>query len=67
MNIDYKVRYINTNGKKRKIVTYANEKKREEHIEIKEFLERELIFSKFTKAYISKSSIYKNARAHMYN
>ncbi|PDY96480.1 RNA-dependent DNA polymerase [Bacillus thuringiensis] len=67
MNTDYKVRYINTNGKKRKIVTYANEAKRKEHIEIKKFLEKKLIFSKFTKAYISKSSIYKNARAHMYN
>lgn len=67
MNMDYKVRYINTNGKKRKIVTYANEEKKKEHNEIKDFLGRELIFSKFTKAYISKSSIYKNARAHMYN
>jgi hypothetical protein len=67
MNKDYKVRYISTNGKKRKIVTYANEEKRNEHIEIKKFLEENLMFSKFTKAYVPKSSIYKNARAHMYN
>jgi RNA-directed DNA polymerase len=67
MNIDYRVGFICTKGKKRKIVTYANKEKRVEHNEIKEFLEENLIFSKFTKAYIAKSSIYKNARAHMYN
>lgn len=67
MNTDYKVRYINTNGKRRKIITYENEQKRKEHSEIKTFLEGNLKFSKFTKAYIAKSSIYKNARAHMYN
>lgn len=67
MNIDYKVRYIKRDGKKRKIVTYANEDKRNEHIDIKDFLEDNLMFSKFTKAYVAKSSIYKNARAHMYN
>ncbi|MCM3667916.1 reverse transcriptase domain-containing protein [Mesobacillus maritimus] len=67
MNKDYKIRYIYTNGKKRKIVTYANETKRVEHNEIKLFLEKKLRFSKFTKAYISRSSIYKNAKTHMYN
>jgi RNA-directed DNA polymerase len=67
MNIDYKIRYMCINSKKRRIVTYANQEKRAEHVEIKEFLEENLMFSKFTKAYIAKSSIYKNARAHMYN
>lgn len=67
MGNDYITRYINTNGKKRKIITYSNSEKRNEHIEIKKFLENELSFSKFTKAYIPKSSIFKNAKAHMYN
>jgi len=67
MNKDYKVQYINVNGKRRKIVTYANIEKKLEHIQIKKFLDGKLIFSKFTKAYISNSSIYKNAKAHMYN
>ncbi|MFC5704183.1 reverse transcriptase domain-containing protein [Cohnella faecalis] len=64
---DYMVRYIVTKGKRRRIVTYGNEEKRQEHNEIKLFLEEKLIFSKFTKAYIAYSSIYKNAKAHMYN
>ncbi|MCY8725160.1 reverse transcriptase domain-containing protein [Bacillus inaquosorum] len=67
MNKDYKIKYVEINGKLRKVVTYNNEAKRLEHIEIKRFLERNLIFSKFTKAYIPRSSIYNNARAHMYN
>ena len=67
MEQDYKIKYIEKKGKKRKIVTYANEEKRNEHFKINDFLVGNLRFSKFTKAYISKSSIYKNARAHMYN
>lgn len=67
MNKDYKISFIKTKGKKRKIITYANEKVRMEHNEIKAFLEGKLIFSKFTKAYIPYSSIYKNAKSHMYN
>lgn len=67
MNTDYKIFYTYINGKRRKIVTYKTETKRDEHLEIKDFLDENLIFSKFTKAYIAHSSIYKNAKAHMYN
>lgn len=67
MKEGYITRYIKKNGKKRKILTYADEVLREEHKEIKKFLEGNLTFSKFTKAYIPNSSIYKNAKAHMYN
>ncbi|HDR4727485.1 hypothetical protein J0835_01535 [Bacillus cereus group sp. Sample62] len=63
----YEVKYIRKKGKIRKIITYKDESIRRLHVQIKEYLEERLIFSKFTKAYVSNSSIFYNAKAHMYN
>ena len=63
----YQVKYIRKKGKIRRIVTYTDESMRARHVKIKEYLEKKLIFSKFTKAYVSNSSIFQNAKAHMYN
>lgn len=67
MNSNYKKFIINKRGKKRELITYANEEQKIKHRKIKEFLENHIYFSIFTKAYVENSSIYKNARAHMYN
>lgn len=63
----YEIKYIRKKGKTRQIVTYKDEKIKHTHLKIKEYLETNLLFSKFTKAYIKKSSIFLNAKAHMYN
>ena len=63
----YIIKYIQKKNKIRRIVTYNNESMRLKHLKIKEYLEANLLFSKFTKAYIKDSSIFKNAKAHMYN
>lgn len=63
----YDIKYIRKKNKIRRIVTYKDEKMRQVHHNIKDYLEDNLIFSKFTKAYIKNSSIFLNAKAHMYN
>ncbi|MBN3553034.1 MULTISPECIES: reverse transcriptase domain-containing protein [Fictibacillus] len=63
----YKIKFIRRKGKIRKIITYTDQSVIEKHTRIKEFLEERLIFSKFTKAYVKNSSIFNNAKAHMYN
>lgn len=67
MKTDFKVIHINKKGKIRKLVTYNNDEVRKKHELIKAYLEENLIFSIFTKAYRKNSSIYLNAKAHMYN
>ncbi|MCC9622285.1 hypothetical protein LPB41_11325 [Thalassospira sp. MA62] len=67
MNSDYKKIVIVKNGKKRFLVTYNNPEVRLKHEAIKRFLEDNIYYSIFTKAYRKKSSIYINAKAHMYN
>ena len=62
------VKYIRTKNKVRKIVTYTeNGDLRRYHQEVVKYLERYTKNSIFAKAYVPKSSIYKNAKAHMYN
>ncbi|MFS3927310.1 reverse transcriptase domain-containing protein [Priestia flexa] len=63
----YEIKYIRKKRKIRRIVTYRDEKMRDVHFKIKEYLEKNLFFSKFTKAYVKDSSIFLNAKAHMYN
>ncbi|MEA4822165.1 MAG: reverse transcriptase domain-containing protein [Erysipelotrichales bacterium] len=71
MNIpqDIVIRYIKTKNKVRKIVTYRSDdcKLRAYHNKINNFLNENFLNSIFAKAYIAKQSIYKNAKAHMYN
>lgn len=62
------VKYIRTKNKVRKIVTYAeNGELRRYHKEVVKYLDKYAKNSIFAKAYVPKSSIYKNAAAHMYN
>jgi len=65
----YKIKYIRKKRKIRRIVTYSDNSTeiKNKHIGIKEFLEKNIYMSKFTKAYKKDSSIFKNAKAHMYN
>lgn len=63
----YEIKYIRKKGKTRQIVIYKDERIKHAHLKVKEYLETNLLFSKFTKAYIKKSSIFLNAKAHMYN
>ncbi|MFJ6413909.1 reverse transcriptase domain-containing protein [Terribacillus saccharophilus] len=63
----YEIKYIRKKRKIRRIVTYKDERMKQVHFKIKDYLEKNLLFSKFTKAYIRKSSIFLNAKAHMYN
>lgn len=65
----YEVRYIRTKSKIRKIITYNSEglDERKYHQNVVEFLEKYTNNSIFAKAYSKKSSIGKNASAHMYN
>ena len=68
MNEQFVVKYIRTKNKIRKIVTYAeNNELRKYHKQVVEYLEKNTNNSIFAKAYVPKSSIYKNAKAHMYN
>ncbi len=63
------VKYIRTKSKVRKIVTYKEQdgELRRYHEEVAKFLNKNVKQSVFAKAYTPRSSIYKNARAHMYN
>jgi len=62
------VKHIRTKNKVRKIITYKeNGELRKYHESVTRYLKDNVIDSKFAKAYISKSSIYKNAEAHLYN
>lgn len=65
----YKIKYIRKKRKIRRIVTYSDNSTeiKNKHIGIKDFLEKNIYMSKFTKAYKKDSSIFKNAKAHMYN
>lgn len=68
MNEQLTVKYIKTKNKVRKIVTYKeNGELRRYHEEVVKYLEKYVTNSIFAKAYIPKSSIFKNAEAHMYN
>lgn len=62
------VKYIKTKNKVRKIVTYTDDNElRKYHQSVVDFLAKYTKNSIFAKAYIPHSSIYKNAKAHMYN
>lgn len=71
MNIpqDIIYKYIKTKKKVRKIVTYKSDncELKTYHRKIDKFLKDNFINSIFAKAYISKQSIYENAKAHLYN
>ena len=68
MNEQLVVKYIKTKNKVRKIVTYTeNGELRRYHEEVVKYLEKYTTNSIFAKAYVPRSSIYKNAKAHMYN
>lgn len=62
-------KYIKTKNKVRKITTYKDGENplRKRHEEIERFLTENCRISIFAKAYTEKSSIVKNAQAHMYN
>lgn len=68
-NFFFEVKYIKTKNKLRKIITYKNDypEIRIQHSKINDFIDKNFIPSKFTKAYIKNHSIYHNAIAHMYN
>jgi len=71
-NNAYKQFYIKKgNGFYRKITTYSNNeegyKLKEYHEKINDFLNENIAFSIFTKAYLKETSIVKNARCHLYN
>lgn len=65
----YEVRYIRTKNKVRKIITYGIDDQgyRDYHNKVVSFLQKYTKDSIFAKAYTKKSSIGKNAQAHMYN
>lgn len=68
MNEQLVVKYIKTKNKVRKIVTYKeNGELRRYHENVVEYLTKYATNSIFAKAYIPKSSIFKNAESHMYN
>ncbi len=62
------VKYIKTKNKVRKIITYGeNSELRKYHENVVKYLNDHTYNSIFAKAYAPRSSIYKNAQAHMYN
>lgn len=67
MNDDYKIKYIRTKNKIRKIITYNSEEKRNEHLNIAKKIENNFQPSIFSKGYVKEESIYTNAKAHLYN
>ena len=67
MDNNYKVKYIKTKHKVRKIITYNSDKKKEEHEFIAHKLSKIFTPSIFSKGYVEKESIYTNAYAHLYN
>ncbi|MFF2596464.1 reverse transcriptase family protein [Priestia megaterium] len=68
-NASFRIKYIKTKNKLRKIVTYKsdNPELKIKHEKIAAFLNLNFTPSKFTKAYVKNKSIYHNARTHMYN
>lgn len=68
MNEQLIVKHIKTKNKVRKIVTYReNGELRKYHEDVVKYLNKYAYNSIFAKAYAPRSSIYKNAQAHMYN
>ena len=67
MNNEYKIMYIKTKKKIRKIVTYNNQKQKEMHNYINNKILTAYKPSIFAKGYIKGESIYSNVSAHMYN
>ncbi|WP_404349044.1 hypothetical protein LG311_01780 [Sutcliffiella horikoshii] len=63
----YTVKYIKKKNKLRKIITYKDDTMREKHKKVNEVLNKTLLYSKFSKAYIKGTSIFENAKAHMFN
>lgn len=62
------VKHIKTKNKVRKIVTYREYGElRRYHEAVVKYLNDNVTNSVFAKAYVPKSSIYKNVHAHMYN
>lgn len=62
------IKYIKRKNKLRKIVTYtSNNELRKYHENVVKYLKKNVNDSIFAKAYVPKSSIYKNADAHLYN
>ncbi|MBQ3559448.1 MAG: hypothetical protein IJA07_08060 [Agathobacter sp.] len=62
------VKYIRTKKKVRKIVTYREHNDlRKYHEAVAKYLQKNTFNSIFAKAYVPKSSIFSNAKAHMYN
>lgn len=62
------VKYIRTKNKIRKITTYKeNGELRRYHETVASYLRKNVSNSIFAKAYVPRSSIFKNARAHLYN
>lgn len=62
------VKHIRTKNKVRKIITYRDSGElRKYHESVVGYLKVNVVDSMFAKAYIPKSSIYKNAQAHLYN
>lgn len=67
MKNNYKIIYIYTKNKKRKIVKYSNVLIREQHKFIANKIDKIFEPSIFTKGYIKNQSIYTNAYSHLYN
>ena len=67
MDNNYKVKYIKTKHKVRKIITYNSDMKKEEHEFIAHKLSKIFSPSIFSKGFVEKESIYTNAYAHLYN
>ncbi len=68
MNEQLIVKYIRTKKKIRKVVTYREHGElRKYHEAVAKYLQNNTFNSIFAKAYVRKSSIFLNAKAHMYN
>ena len=68
MDKQLELKYIKTKNKVRKIVTYTEDGDlRRYHEEVVKYLAKYTTNSIFAKAYVPHSSIFKNAKAHMYN
>lgn len=68
MNSQLVVKHIRTKNKVRRIVTYREHGElRKYHELVVDYLTDNVMASKFAKAYTPRSSIYKNAEAHLYN
>lgn len=67
MDNNYKIKFIKTKNKLRKIVTYENDLLKKEHQYIVKNVNLNFEPSIFSKGYIKNESIYTNAKAHLYN